>query len=170
MKIPAAPLVLALLVGAGPAGADDLRGRMGDDAFRAAGLHKLDAAELDALQRWIDGGAGAEPAAPAVVATPAAPGTAAAPADPAASAEPYLSHSPEPAARAVRTRILPPCDGWTGKTVFRMENGEVWQQRHPGRYRHDSDNCEVVIERNLFGGYRMRLLATDKGVAVKRLQ
>ncbi|MEM1155255.1 MAG: hypothetical protein AAGI44_14050, partial [Pseudomonadota bacterium] len=44
--------------------------------------------------------------------------------------------------------IKQPFKGWSGKTVFVLENGQVWKQRHAGRYSYPGNNPEVKITKN----------------------
>ena len=66
--------------------------------------------------------------------------------------------------------IQQPFKGWSGDTVFRLENGQVWQQRQRGNYPYRGTNPEVRITKNFMGFYRMELTENGKAVAVKRLQ
>lgn len=67
------------------------------------------------------------------------------------------------------SRIVGDFTGWAGKTVFRLENGQVWEQRLNGRYRYKGPpNPEVKIDRNLFGYYRLTVLDTGRRVGVSQ--
>jgi hypothetical protein len=66
--------------------------------------------------------------------------------------------------------IQQPFKGWSGDTVFRLENGQVWQQRQRGNYPYRGTNPEVRITKNFMGFYRMELTENGKAVAVKRLK
>lgn len=69
--------------------------------------------------------------------------------------------------RGVVSRIVGDFDGWSGETVFRLENGQVWEQRLDGRYRYRGEpNPEVRIERNWLGFYRMTVIGTGRSVGV----
>ena len=70
----------------------------------------------------------------------------------------------------VLSSIVPPFKGWSGKTVFRLENGQVWEQRRRGNYVHTSGSTEVRITKNFMGFYRMELLESGKSVQVQRLK
>ncbi len=70
----------------------------------------------------------------------------------------------------VETRILPPFTGWSGKTVFRLENGQVWQQRMDGRYEYRGDDLRVLDGRGALGGYRIKLVANGRWIGVKRIR
>lgn len=66
--------------------------------------------------------------------------------------------------------IKPPFSGWSGNTVFQLENGQVWQQRRRGNYKYLGSNPKVLISRNFMGFYRMELLENGQTVQVKRLK
>ena len=67
----------------------------------------------------------------------------------------------------IEARILPPFTGWTGQTLFRLDNGQVWQQRIKGRYMFSGDDTRVVITRNALGFYNLRLESTGRSVGVE---
>ncbi len=182
-------VVLALLA-AHAAAADDLRQRMGAEVYRAAGLHKLTAQERRVLQAWIDasdeapglpaapaaapeserssvadGSAASKPAAPSVVASAAAGSERAGPLQRFGLRPERPVDEPE----AIEAHILGEFTGWTGKTLFRLDNGQVWQQRKRGRYFKRLDSPAVRISRALIG-YRMEILETGVSTGVKRIQ
>jgi len=67
----------------------------------------------------------------------------------------------------IEARIMPPFDGWSGKTVFRLDNGQVWRQRIKGRYLHSGDDMQVVISRNFLGYYMMTVVGTGRSIGVE---
>ena len=71
---------------------------------------------------------------------------------------------------ALHARILPPFRGWSGKTVFKLDNGQVWKQRTSSRHTYTGDDTRVVIRKNSWGFYEMRMLAADRSVGVKRVK
>tara|TARA_R110001592_G_scaffold363043_1_gene679685 strand:+ start:170940 stop:171410 length:471 start_codon:yes stop_codon:yes gene_type:complete len=66
--------------------------------------------------------------------------------------------------------IQQPFKGWSGDTVFRLENGQVWQQRRNGNYAYRGTHPEVVISKNFMGFFRMELVENGKAVQVKRIK
>ncbi len=60
--------------------------------------------------------------------------------------------------------------GWKGKTIFKLENGQIWKQRQSGRYYHKMENPEVKISKNLVGFYMLEIVETGKRIGVKRLR
>lgn len=67
-------------------------------------------------------------------------------------------------------KVIPEFTGWSGKTVFRLDNGQAWQQRQPGTLRYSDGESEVVITRNFFGRYMMTHKATNRSIGVNRLR
>ena len=60
--------------------------------------------------------------------------------------------------------------GWSGSTVFRLDNGQVWKQRMSGKLRYSGDDSLVVIKQNSMGYYHMKHIATGRLVGVKRIR
>ena len=147
-------VVLCLAVAAGIATAADrfpgVRQLMSDAEFRAAGLEKLSAEELAQLNAWL------------IRYT-------------AGDAE-VLRASNKAVRKAQKSheivaRIQGDFQGWTGKTIFRLDNGQVWKQRLDNTYRYrGAANPQVRIERNWMGFYRMTVLSTGKSVGVSPLR
>ena len=151
------------------------------EVYRAAGLDKLTDAERKALIEWINAGApmtASGPAAPEAPASPRAPMVAATPAPaaaPAPTAVPATAALPAPLTprseeSEINTRILPVFTGWTGRTIFTMANGQVWQQRMDGDYAFKGADTRVVITRGAFGLDRMRLVESGRWIGVKRIK
>lgn len=141
--------------------AESVVGKLTPAEFKAAGLDKLSAQEIAALdaalQRHTAGPPpkrGPEPARDALFGAETLPAakSAAAPA-------------------SIHTRIAGRFDGWTGKTVFDLENGQRWQQRIPDTYvaPRSLESPEVVLERGAFG-YRLVIVELRHHVPVKRIQ
>lgn len=62
--------------------------------------------------------------------------------------------------------------GWSGSTLFRLDNGQVWRQALPDNYYTKArESVPVVIYKSPSGYYRLRIL-DDEGawVTVKRVQ
>ncbi len=69
---------------------------------------------------------------------------------------------------AIVSRIQGDFTGWTGETLFRLENGQIWRQRLSGRYKYSGPpNPEVSISRNFMGFYKMTVTETGKSIGVK---
>ena len=137
--------------------------QMNDSEFREAGLHKLSPDELAALNRWI----GEAYTPPTVDGQPDAAGDEAVAATAGgARFDPSVSQEP----REFRSRIVGQFKGWMGDTRFRLENGQVWQQRTRGRYYRKLDSPEVLLIRTRLGFWKLQVLDTGKAVGVKRIR
>lgn len=121
---------------------------MSREEFRAAGLDKLSPEELQQLDQWL---------------------------------LEFLAYDSQQVVQESETiqklqktpvtrHILGHFDGWSGKTVFRLDNGEVWRQRLPGKYSISLENPEVQIKRNLLGYYELRIVKTGRKIGVTRVK
>jgi hypothetical protein len=158
----------------------DLKSKMSPDEFAAAGLHKLNADELAALSRWIETKQGTvvpaakvpqiskqTPPVPNLTETQPSP-----PETPDASfGKEQVKKAPEPdVPQQITARIVGEFRGWDGKTVFRLDNGQVWQQRVGGRYRSPKRlDPDVDIYNGGFGFY-LKTTDSSRSVGVKRLR
>lgn len=70
----------------------------------------------------------------------------------------------------IRSQILGEFKGWSGKTTFKLKNGQTWRQRNPNRYFYSAQDPEVEIKKNSFGFYELTIIETGKTVGVKRLK
>ena len=70
----------------------------------------------------------------------------------------------------IRSRIDGPFRGWRGnKTRFRLENGEIWEQRQSSTFLVKLDSPEVIIKKGRFG-YTMEVPSIGKRVHVKQIK
>ena len=129
----------------------DVRTLMTPEEFNAAGLGKLSPAEIEALNRWV------------IRYT-------------AKDAPVMREHSEvvrEEIKRAdtavMKTRIVGEFRGWYGDTVFRLENGQTWRQRLPGKWYYKADSPEVELSKNLMGYWVLRVVGEDRAVGVVRV-
>ena len=119
------------------------------EEFKAAGLDKLSTQERQALDTWLTKFTATE--APALL-------------------ESNEEVKEVQAAHVISANIKQPFEGWSGKTVFYLDNGQVWRQRLRGRHVYRGDDTRVVIKKNAFGFYRLTHLATGKSVGVKQVR
>ncbi len=148
-------LFAALLFAALPAIADEreafpgVKALMSEEEYRAAGLDKLSAEELEALDQWL------------LLYTATEAGTIRQTNEEVQEAE---------AAHVINASIVGDFNGWTGKTRFRLDNGQLWEQRLPGRVAYNGDERAVEIKKNFFGFYKMKHLASGRSVGVSRIE
>jgi hypothetical protein len=60
--------------------------------------------------------------------------------------------------------------GWSGSTLFRLENGQVWKQAQAGRVTHRATRPAVTIRRGAFGNYRLSVEGVPQSVRVERIR
>jgi hypothetical protein len=155
-----------------------------DDAERLACFDRLSRRSAEALERGRRLGAPATPesgragerapgegAARAAEARPDAPERRAEPADPAArfgfaSSRAERAEQPD----SIRSRVPGLFLGWTGETVFRLENGQVWRQTEPGSFGVRLQDPEVEISRGWLGGYFLSVEGLNRRVRVERVE
>jgi hypothetical protein len=71
---------------------------------------------------------------------------------------------------AIRTRIVGDFRGWTGNTVFRLENGQSWQQADKeNRFFPKQTNPEVELIPSAWAGWKLKIVSEGLWVKVKRL-
>lgn len=59
--------------------------------------------------------------------------------------------------------------GWGSKTVFPLDNGQVWRQRSGSQYRHTSGDSRVRFHQNFLGLWQMTVLSSGRTVGVRRV-
>jgi len=156
----------------------DIRQLMTPAEQLGTGISSLSPAQLEALNQWLQGhvvpvGAGAEPVGQAAVAM-AAP-------DSGVASEQQDSNSGQTAVAAesraygerevfvdIESGIKGPFTGWDGKTVFELENGQVYQQRRQGKWRTSITDPRVRIRKNFLGMFEMEI--DGHSIGVKRLR
>ncbi|QFU74244.1 hypothetical protein EY643_00485 [Halioglobus maricola] len=126
-----------------------VKGLMSAQEYEDAGLQKLNPEERKALDAWLLRYTAWD--APEILKT----------VEEVKEVEKQLS---------IESSIKPPFKGWSTKTYFYLENGQVWQQRTAGRYYYTGEDTSVRITKNSLGFYEMELLAPGKSVDVKRVK
>lgn len=164
------PLIIAALLAASGASAQSdfssLEERMTGSEFEEAGLDKLSEAELRRLNTWLRANLALPESASSADAT---------------SIEERRRIRQEVEAEVrqeqgvgergeIVTTIPGHFTGWTGKTVFELENGQIWRQTSGGTYRVSEDDPTVVIYPVSFGGWRMRLEDAGPSIGVTRVE
>ena len=73
--------------------------------------------------------------------------------------------------RDVIARVKGPFTGWSGKTVFELDNGMVWEQVEMSTfYIPQTENAVVIIEKGIMGSWRLKAEGYNKTVRVNRLK
>jgi hypothetical protein len=70
----------------------------------------------------------------------------------------------------ISSRITGKFRGWSGNTVFRLENGQVWRQSARGNFVVNLEDPEVTIRRGRFGGYLLKVEGYGSTVRVTRVE
>lgn len=133
----------------------NLHAMMTPAQFKAAGLDKLSAGELESLGGWLTGRLQPPPA-------PTEAGSA-------VQKDFGLPPKPKPEPDNITSRITGHFDGWDGNTVFKLQNGQIWKQAGFGNFVHHADNPEVYIRKGWFG-YLLRIKGYNATVAVRRIK
>lgn len=157
---------------------DDFSRRLTPEERKASGLDRLSPeqiAVLDALvqrdRQKSDGPVAVQPAA-ASVAPAAAP-----------AAPPEVENKPDQKRRlfglpvkeemeSITGTLVGEYRGWSGSTVFRLADGQVWVQSNTNDtfYVAPQQNPKVKIEKSKFGGYKLTVEGSSVWVRVRRLQ
>ena len=118
-----------------------VQSQMTKSQFDAAGLSKLSPSELLALNQWLN-----------------------------AFAISLISpQSPSAGESVIETEISGAFEGWSGETIFKLSNGQIWQQsEYDYEYEYEY-NPKVMIYRK-GGEYRMKVEGLETTIAVKRLK
>jgi len=66
-------------------------------------------------------------------------------------------------------KVVPRIRGWSGKSIFRLDNGQIYQQRMAGNLRYDGNDSTVIISTNMMGKYKMKHQGTGRTIGVKRI-
>ena len=73
-------------------------------------------------------------------------------------------------AQEIRSRISGPFNGWSGRTVFRLDNGHVWRQVGSGNFYVNETDPEIIIRRGAMGSYLLQLEGYGRTVRVRRIE
>ena len=74
--------------------------------------------------------------------------------------------------KQVTSRIINDFDGWDGKTIFRLQNGQVWMQKDVNSRLswRGSSHPVATIKRKTFNSYLLKVEGTNKSVRVTRIK
>lgn len=153
---PITSLALTLLLVAASAAAQTqsptLEERMSQAEFREAGLDKLSPEELQRLNAWLQAHGGTQPKYVTAGGSP-------------------VFYPDSSARETVQAHIDGVFSGWRGKTVFKLDNGQEWQQAESGSYSTgNSTNPAVRIRPTLLGSWLMYIDGCGCSVRVQRIK
>ncbi len=136
-----------------PAGS--IEERMSQSEFTQAGLDQLSPEQLTFLNQWL---AAKQATAPTTAAVPIRKRD--------GSVEFYPDEGDR---QEVRSRIDGEFSGWNGRTRFKLQNGQIWQQAESGSRESGMNNPEVTIKPALMGSWLMHVRGCNCSVRVKRV-
>ena len=76
----------------------------------------------------------------------------------------------EETASEFEATVIGEVNGWNGRGIFNLDNGQVWVQRGNERSNNRMSNPRVSIKQNFLGFYVMTFHSTGQKVRVKRRQ
>lgn len=144
----------------------NLREEMGPALFEEAGLERLSPEELTALTSWIQTYMSERAESDDTLAVPRGERSFGLEQVTEAVAALFERESPE----AMESRIQGEFRGWSGNTIFHLENGQVWRQSGPGRFAVRLDNPKVTIRRAALGSYLLSVEGYRSSVRVRRVR
>ena len=137
-----------------------LEERMSVKDFKAAGLEKLSPQELEQLNAWlrVHGLAGA------------AKGTSqGGGAEEGFRAKGFFGSGSDTG--PIQSRIKGTVKGWSGNTVFELENGQAWQQTDGTEFNIPAvTNPAVTIEQGLVGAWNLKIEGYNRTARVTRVR
>ncbi len=145
-------------------GFSSLEEQMTGTEFSGAGLDKLTPQELEALNAWIR--------RRSLATLDAAPAAAAADSAAAASGDRRgFKDDDDEERNTITSRIIGRFSGWDGQTVFKLENGMIWEQADKDKfYVKEIQNPVANIEPGMFGRWHLSVEGHDSECRVERIQ
>lgn len=133
-----------------------LEERMSRSEFTTAGLDRLSPEQLKSLNDWLRVH-GLAPGAPVAVG---------------GTRNGVVEYYPDDKARQpIEAHIAGPLDGWLGKTTFKLDNGQVWQQAESGMRTDLGLNSPAVrIKPMLLGSWLMYVDGCGCSLRVRRIK
>lgn len=70
----------------------------------------------------------------------------------------------------IQSRHVGRFEGWSGDTVFPLENGQVWRQAESGRLGWVAGSPLITIEKGWFGSFRLSVEGLNTSLRVERIE
>ncbi|HUO82907.1 MAG TPA: hypothetical protein VM616_08630 [Gammaproteobacteria bacterium] len=70
----------------------------------------------------------------------------------------------------IKSRFAGRFEGWSGHTLFPLENGQVWRQTESDKLSWSADNPMITISKGVFGSFRLGVEGVNKTVRVERVK
>ena len=148
----------------------DLENILTANQFHAAGLDTLSPEQAAALNDWVTGYLRSQGASSVIAPTPlVAPTPAPSQATGASAFGASMLKTDRDEPDSIHSTIVGKFTGWSGSTIFKLANGQVWQQSSPDDYETEMQNPEVIIKKLRFG-YVLTLPGRGHTVFVTRIQ
>ena len=137
----------------------DIKNLLSQEKFDQMGLSKLSDRELSELYQWIKSGEFEESLAEK---------------PPIDTVQVALNQSAPKVVdlernQTIKATIKGKFSGWSGKTIFKLSNGQVWRQRIKGNWRYRAESPSVESKKNFMGYYVMRV-DDKKSVGVSQIK
>jgi hypothetical protein len=81
-----------------------------------------------------------------------------------------MEHQNDRQVKAISSRIMGNFDGWSPRSRFRLENGQVWQISDDSSAVYALKSPKVTISRAVLGGFEMEIEGANRSPRVKRLE
>lgn len=81
-----------------------------------------------------------------------------------------LEHIEKNSDEKLVSKIEGPFKGWSGKTKFKLANGQIWQQSRSGSFYVNVESPTVIIEKGFMGVYYLKIEGYNKRTAVRRIK
>ena len=146
-------------------GFSSLEEQMTGAEYSASGLDKLTPEELAALNDWI------RSHSVATLDQPKYSGTTATGGDETDQRGFEQQAMAEMADTPITSRFVGSFNGWDGNTVFKLENGMIWEQADNDKfYIRAVENPEITIEPGMFHTWRLQVEGYNSECRVVRIQ
>ena len=144
--------------------AETLEKQMGPEQFEKAGLHKLDSGELACLTDWIALMVENNVNDRLTSIIPRQEDSFGATNKILSNIEKFRNEPDQ-----LESRIAGAFRGWSGDTIFRLENGQIWRQVGGGRFVVRMEDPRVTIKRGSLGSYFLSVEGYGSRVKVARI-
>lgn len=144
----------------------ELKALMGAETYEAAGLERLSDAERERLYQWLRN----RRSQPAAGESDSGGRLAAIERFGRRQDNAFAERPQQDPPDEITTRIQGEFRGWRGETVFRLTNGQVWEQAEQGVFAiAPVQRPEVTIEKGVLGAYYLSVKGYNSSVRVERV-